>query len=113
MSKPFDLTKPVQTRDGRPARIICTDKVGFGCPILALVTNGGQEEVATYTEAGKYLSDDDVSGSDLVNIPQKVTKYGVMDKDFNQLFGSVYDTEADAAKVAIFSRRVVTITWEE
>lgn len=34
--KAFDPTKPVQTRDGRKARIICTDAKGV-LPIIALV----------------------------------------------------------------------------
>jgi len=37
MSKQFDPSKPVQTRDGLPARIICTDaKCDF--PIIGLIT---------------------------------------------------------------------------
>ena len=31
----LDINKPVQTRDGQPARILCTDKKG-NLPILAL-----------------------------------------------------------------------------
>ena len=37
MNKPFDPLKPVQTRDGRKARIICTDRKMDGFPILALI----------------------------------------------------------------------------
>lgn len=58
--KPFDLEaakagKPVCTRDGRKARIICFDRHGEDCPIIALVVdskNAECEEVIDYTLDG-------------------------------------------------------------
>jgi hypothetical protein len=55
MPKPFDPTKPVQNIDGRPARIICTDRQGGDRPILALVQNvsdSKSEMVFTFWEDG-------------------------------------------------------------
>lgn len=65
--KPFDLEKAKQgaevvTRDGKPARIICWDRVGKLYPIVALVEchyNDGktEEEVMIYTNQGTYNDD--------------------------------------------------------
>jgi len=40
----FDPTKPVQTRDGRKARILYTD-IKSGYPIVALTTEPGGVEI--------------------------------------------------------------------
>ena len=68
--KPFDPTKPVQTRSGKKARIICTDRRGHNeRPIIALVDHGGNETVLSYYPDGTLEGDD----NDLVNIPETVT----------------------------------------
>lgn len=72
--KPFDLEaakagKPVCTRDGRPARIICFDRVDE-YPILALVKNNGKENVYYYRNSGK--DDEDFEKDyDLMMLPEK------------------------------------------
>jgi hypothetical protein len=67
----FDPTKPVQTRDGRSARIICTDRVG-GAPIVALVKIGLNEEANYgYRSDGVRYSKNGDRSDDLVNIPQR------------------------------------------
>lgn len=59
--KPFDLGlakmgHPVQTRNGRPARIICWDMKDICRNIVALVSNGiGAEEATYYDNTGKFL----------------------------------------------------------
>lgn len=53
--KPFDPTKPVQTRDGRKARIICTDAAS-PLPIVALVTDKGVEYPTVFTKEGRVGS---------------------------------------------------------
>lgn len=69
----FDPTKPVQTRDGRAARIICTDRKVDGYPILALVTQGnGSEDVLSYRTDGGFFGSKGSHPVDLINIPQKV-----------------------------------------
>lgn len=80
MQKQLDTTKPVQTRDGRKARIICTDRKGDSqCPILALVQcEDGMERLLMCGKDGKAL--DMLSDSNLINVPEKVT-----------LFLNVYD----------------------
>jgi len=68
----FDPTKPVQTRDGRSARILCTDRISDAGNIVALVRIGrGVERVLTYYAAGHILEDGRKSHSDLVNVPER------------------------------------------
>lgn len=55
--KPFDLEKakagkPVVTRDGRPARIICWDRKKTDYSIVALI--GDNEEISSFTTNGSY-----------------------------------------------------------
>ena len=70
--KPFDLKaakagKPVCTRDGRKARIICFDKKG-GTPIVGLIQEDGFETVATFNESGLCL----INGAyNLMMLPEK------------------------------------------
>lgn len=80
--KPFDLEaakagKPVCTRDGRKARIICFDRKllfkGISYPIIALVEDTAKEEtIYGYNEKGKVLIEDDATyKDDLMMLPQK------------------------------------------
>lgn len=55
--KPFNLEeakngKPVCTRDGKKARIICFDRKKPDYPIIALVKEDKSEDVHTYKEDG-------------------------------------------------------------
>lgn len=74
----FDPSKPVQTRDGRAARILCTDRKDSRFPIIALVTYAnGSETPSYYTKNGGY--NDPIcnkhSPGDLINIPEKHVRY--------------------------------------
>jgi hypothetical protein len=71
MGKPFDSTKPVRTRDGRAARIVCTDAGGMQ-PLVALVSLAEREIIERYHKNGLYYENGrHESGLDLVNIPVK------------------------------------------
>lgn len=76
MTKPFDPTKPVQTRDGRPARILCTDAKNPEYPIVALVDSpdGEGEMPVSLTVTGRFHDDRIVTDDDLINIPPKVVR---------------------------------------
>ena len=73
--KPFNLEaakagKPVCTRDGRKARIICFDKKCLDGQILIVLVDCGKEEcMYFYTTDGKCI--DDFSSFDLMMLPKK------------------------------------------
>lgn len=70
-TKPLDLNKPVQTRDGRPARIIATDLLGL-YPVAAAIMSRNPETPTEYTESFTRLGEaahDMPSDLDLVNVP--------------------------------------------
>ena len=82
--KPFDIQKaregkPVCTRDGRKARIICFDYKGDSnaYPILALISTSNlrgvpSEIIAKYTEDGRYAKYNNVENNeDLMMLPEK------------------------------------------
>ena len=75
--KPFNLEaakagKPVCTRDGRKARIICFDFKSKQPIVAAISQNDGTERLAQYSEDGKYLGvGGDINHLDLKMFPQK------------------------------------------
>ena len=96
--KPFDLQKakagkPVCTRDGRKARIICFDaKRKDEKSIIALVPSKdflGFEDLIAYTNNGNYHGGHENDG-DLMMLPEKKEGWVNVYKD------SVYDTKDEA-----------------
>lgn len=78
MADKLDLTKPVQTRDGRPVRILCTDaRRGTDQHVVGLIDNNGfNDVVCVWGQDGTVYSkkiDDAVCG--LINVPPKPVKY--------------------------------------
>ena len=98
--KPFDLQKakagkPVCTRDGRKARIICFDRKfyhddGYNYPIVAMVNGSNDNElVHAYTQDGLLVGN--MKGDlDLMMLPEKKEGWVNVYKD------SVYDTKDEA-----------------
>lgn len=69
----FDPSKPVQTRDGRKARIVCTDqKHEGGGSILALIAreHGDTEDSFSYLPDGRWWANNSDTSLDLINIPE-------------------------------------------
>ncbi len=68
----FDSTLPVQTRDGRKARIICTDWNNEPDRLIVLIelSNGTESQAQTRYPDGTYLSLQETD-EDLINIPEK------------------------------------------
>lgn len=113
--KPFDLKaakagKPVCTRDGRKARIICFDRKDVR-PIIALVEsyNGDDEGVYYYYTDGLNL--DNYPGAfDLMMLPEK--KEGWM----NVYKERIYSTKEEAIEATydgVTYVDTVKISWEE
>lgn len=67
----IDFSKPVQTRDGRKARVICTDRKYSLYPVIALIEGDNDiENVAVFTKNGHYLYDNGNHQKDLIQAPQ-------------------------------------------
>lgn len=122
--KEFDLEaakagKPVRTRDGRKARIICFDAKGDK-PIIALVEMGTAETPNNYPIDGKAVSTKETS-YDLMMLPEKkegwINIYYEHDAPSHREASWVYDKEEEAIKVGKEHGSsyitTVRIEWEE
>lgn len=115
--KEFDIQKaregkPVCTRDGRKARIICFDTKGDPCPIIALVEENGIESAYHYDKNGQNAYNK--SELDLMMLPEK--KEGWV----NVYKGGLLDTKSYNTKKEAFDKAspedyvdTVKINWEE
>lgn len=79
----FDPTKPVQTRDGRKARILCVDIESQSYPIVAAIKGVRSETVESFTSEGRSWLESE-SDDDLINIPPQVVK---------TYYKNIYDTD--------------------
>lgn len=119
--KPFDLEaakagKPVCTRDGRKARIICFD-AKCNKPIVALIYDCNKETVLQYLENGRFFVDQ-IDKYDLMMFPQKkegwiniYTSYDGIETGI-----SVYETKEIAKKGvdnSVSYLGTIKIEWEE
>jgi hypothetical protein len=74
VAKKLDLTKPVQTKGGKPVRIICTDSGILGYPLVGIIEyNKGVSQIESFTETGRTPRLSDLE--DLENIPEKHTAW--------------------------------------
>ena len=121
--KPFNLEeakagKPVCTRDGRKARIICFDYKGDGnaYPILALISTSNlsgtpSEIIAKYTEDGRYTKYNSVeNGEDLMMLSEKKEGWVNVYKE------RIYSTKEEAIEATydgVTYVDTVKISWEE
>ena len=125
--KPFNLAeylknpeRKVMTRDGRKARIVCTDRAGLNVkPIVALITlPNGAEIIKTFWDNGIETAGSE-DKNDLFFAPEKhegwiiINKWPNGERDTN---GIIYDTELDIPnKPQVGTHRIATIKieWEE
>lgn len=125
--KPFDLEaakagKPVCTRDGRKARIICFDRIDTK-PILALVrsTDGKGEDIFDYFVNGKRLAANVLeSDLDLMMLPGKRSGWVNICRNLNTNkteldTEDIYSTKEEALQNLSSMTYVTTvkIEWEE
>ena len=113
--KPFDIQKaregkPVCTRDGRKARIICFDMNSFNNHIIvALITEeNGTESIYSYTSEGKWK--ETKTENDLMMLPEKKEGWAIIRKY------DIYETEEQAEDAILNSHvgaMIRKITWEE
>ena len=117
--KPFNLEeylknpkRKVVTRNGRSARIICTDAKG-NYPIVVLIEEGCYDNALSYTKDGRlYAGESNVY--DLFFAPEKHEGWVNVYRDFDDMMcGSVFATEEDAKCNAKTAIATVKIEWEE
>ena len=117
--KPFSLEeylknqkRKVVTRNGRSARIICTDAKG-NYPIVALIEEGGYDNALSYTKDGKlYVGE--TNDYDLFFATEKHEGWVNVYRDFDDVMcGSVFATEEDAKCKTKTAIATVKIEWEE
>ena len=88
----IDFTKPLQTRDGRPVKVLCTDKIS-SYPVVVWLED--IKATASYTLEGVNVIGEE-SNIDLVNVPEQVT----VDVWVNIYDRTSHATKEDALKFA-------------
>lgn len=120
--KDFDLEeakagKPVCTRDGRKARIICFDVEGDLCPIIALVKDNGIEVAYHFDKEGKNAYKK--SELDLMMLPEKKEGWAIIKKDeygYRYIDNNIFRSEEDAKRFCELEPNniaTIKIEWEE
>ena len=120
--KPFDIQKaregkPVCTRDGRKARIICFDLKNDEYPIVAAVGNDSSETLFSYTTNGE-IADGIESDKDLMMLPEKKEGWvNVYKKEQNRYVKGIFPSREIALNFISEKSReyiaTIKITWEE
>lgn len=88
----FDPTKPVQTRDGYPARIIATDAARYDGKTIVALKKVGSNEQAIFRFADGRQSRSRETCQDLINVPETKTVFVSLGDGFN------VDANRDEAK---------------
>ena len=111
-------SRKVVTRDGREARIICTDRRDLNFPIIALIETRprGGEVTYSYTEDGTYYK----TGStnyDLIFAPEKhigwINIFNAGDENVGKI---IFKSKEKAEEIGKFSPNYVAtikIEWED
>ena len=115
-------SRKVVTRDGRNARIICTDRRDLNYPIIALIEtgSGGEEMAYSHTKDGRHCANcSDIF--DLFFAPEKhegwVNLYKWLGKEYTYHLGNVYNSKAEAENGSSNNNykyvATIRIEWEE
>ena len=110
-------TRKIVTREGKPARIICTDVKGASYSVLALVDKGDYEAPTLYTKKGEYSLGTEGS-YDLFFAPEKHEGWINLYK-MNSIISPgprAYDTKEEAESAAgdkSYYISTIKIEWEE
>lgn len=123
--KPFDLEKakagkPVCTRDGKPVRILCYDRVSTEnyCIVALIKISDNYEDIKSYTTDGHYYGGKE-HDNDLMMAPVKhegwVNVYS-SDKKHYSIDSIIQLTKEDAISFSSGNDRLIAtvkIEWEE
>lgn len=111
----YEATKKgakVQTRDGRPARIICWDMEDPYYPIVALCTENDTEWVKTYTRDGRCSVRVNTYDDLVMAITKKEGWINIYPNNSSTSY--IYDTERDADSHCTNNRvACVHVEWSE
>ena len=110
--------RKVVTRDGRPVRIICTDRKGLDVkPIVALITLPNCDEIVKCFWDNGIETAGSEDKNDLFFAPTKYTDYINLYRDESVYFlGGVYTSEEYAKNIARGNDQYITtikVEWEE
>ena len=112
-------TKKVITRDGRSARIVCTNRLDENYPVLALVNYEDYEMCHSYTTFGKLHTNQTTDfGLDLFFAPVKKSGWINLYR-MNSIISPgprAYDTKEEAESAAgdkSYYISTIKIEWEE
>lgn len=123
--KPFNLeeyltnpSKKVVTREGKPVRIICTNRLSENYPVVALITDGCAELCYSYTPFGKFDEHQNIDCDlDLFFVPDKKSGWINLYK-MNSIISPgprAYDTKEEAESAAgdkSYYISTIKIEWE-
>ena len=105
-------SRKVVTRNGRNARIICTDAKNV-YPVVALITENGSESLETYTKDGFNYMGEQVS-TDLFFAPEKHEGWVNVCKSQMYRCGLIHNSEEEARRSRGWDAiATVKIEWEE
>ena len=109
--------RKVVTRDGRSARIICTNRMNSEYPVVVLMRNGNNEVLECYTKDGKFIPNWDYN-QDLFFAPEKKSGWINLYRynSITTLGTQVYDTKEEAESAVGDKSYYITtikIEWEE
>ena len=111
--------RKVVTRDGRSARIICTNRLDDNYPVLALVNDEDSERCYSYTTFGKLYTNQKIDCElDLLFAPEKKSGWINLYK-INSIISPgprAYDTKEEAEAAAgdkSYYISTIKIEWEE
>ena len=115
--KPFNLEaakagKPVCTRGGHKARIICFDRKGYNqFPIIALIMNGDKgSDLYTYRPNGIWGNNGNESEKDLMMLPEKKEGWVNVYKE------RCYESKEEAVSCRAYNMEcidTIRVEWEE
>ena len=109
--------RKIVTRDGRAARVLCTDRISDTWPVVALVRDEEGEAVRTFHENGEcYLIDESPDPCDLFFAPEKKEGWVNLFKINSTITtGEVYNTKEEAKSAIVGSLgyiSTVKVEWE-
>ena len=112
-------SKKVVTREGKPVRIICTNRLSENYPVIALVNDEDSETCYSYTIFGKVYTNQSIDTElDLLFAPEKKSGWINLYK-MNSIISPgprAYDTKEEAESAAgdkSYYISTIKIEWEE